>query len=71
MDISPLEVEVLERGMTSFSCPPSAVPYQEERKPLLSPLIGWAGLALVHRLWPAGLVVLLGPAALVAWRVWT
>jgi hypothetical protein len=70
-DISPLEVEVLERGMTSFACAPSAAPYQEERKPLLSPLIGWAGLALVHRLWPAGLVVLLVSAAPVARRVWT
>ena len=69
MEISPLEVEVLERGLTSFRCDPSAASYQEERAQLLSPLVGWAALALLHRLWPLGLLVGLGIGVLVTWRV--
>jgi hypothetical protein len=65
MDISPLEVEVLERGMTSFPCASPAAPYQEARRPTVSPVLGWAALALAHRLWPLGIVAGLGIAALV------
>ncbi len=70
-ELSPLEVEVLERGVTSFPCERPAAPYQEERKRMVSPLVGWAALALVHHLWPVGAVVGLGVAALVVWRVRT
>ena len=69
--MSPLEVEVLERGVTSFPCERPAAPYQEKRKLMVSPLVGWATLALLHRLWPVGVVVGLGVAALVVWRVQT
>jgi len=68
-ELSPLEVEVLERGVTSFACERPAAPYQEERKLMVSPLVGWAAFALLHRLWPVGVVVGLGVAALVVWRV--
>jgi hypothetical protein len=68
-ELSPLEVEVLERGVTSFPCERPAAPYQEETGRLVSPLLGWAALALLHRLWPVGVVVGLGVAALVVWRV--
>ena len=60
---------MLERGVTSFSCEQTAAPYQEERKLMVSPLVGWAALALLYRLWPVGVVVGLGIAALVVWRV--
>jgi len=69
--VSPLEVEVLERGVTSFPCERPAAPYQEERMLMVSPLVGWAALALLHRLWPVGVLVGLGVAALVVWRVQT
>lgn len=68
-ELSPLEVEVLERGVTTFSCQRTVAPYQEERKLMVSPLVGWAVVALLHRLWPVGVVVGLGIAALVVWRV--
>ena len=68
-ELSPLEVEVLERGVTSFPCERPAPPYREETKLMVSPLVGWAALALLHRLWPVGVVVGLGVAALVVWRV--
>jgi len=58
MAVSPLEVEVLERGLASFPCERPAAPYQETRKPVVSPVVGWAGLVLLHRLW--GLVGLAG-----------
>jgi choloylglycine hydrolase len=66
--VSPLELEVLERGIGSFSCGPAA-PYQEERQRIISPLVGWAALALFHRLWPLVVIVGLGLAALIVWRV--
>lgn len=68
-EFSPFEVEVLARGVTSFSCERSAAPYQEEKKLMVSPLVGWAALALVYRYWPVGVVLLLGVAVLVGWRV--
>jgi len=70
-DMSPLEVEVLERGVTSFPCGRMAAPYQEEGQLAVSPLVGWAALALLHRIWLVGLVVVCGVAALVlvVWRV--
>jgi choloylglycine hydrolase len=62
---SPLEVEVLERGVTSFPCERPAAPYQEEKERLLPPVVGWAALALLHRFWPLVLALGLGIAALV------
>jgi penicillin V acylase-like amidase (Ntn superfamily) len=69
IELSPLEVEVLERGLTSFRCEKPAAPYQEQKKLLVSPLVGWAAMTLLHRLWPLGAIVGLGVAALVIWRV--
>jgi hypothetical protein len=68
VELSPLEVEVLERGVTSFPCHPQAAAHQEEKNLFLSPLVGWAALTLLHRLWPVGVIVVLGVAALVVWR---
>jgi hypothetical protein len=68
-DISALEVEVLERGVTSFPCERPAAPYQEERNLLVSPKISWAALALFHHLWPVGIILVIGVVALVVWQV--
>ena len=70
-DISALEVEVLERGVTSFPCERPAAPYQEEKNLLISPKISWAAMALIHRLWPIVIVLVTGIVALVVWRVRT
>jgi penicillin V acylase-like amidase (Ntn superfamily) len=67
IELSALEVEVLERGLESFGCRAPAAPYQAERERLVSPLVGWAGLALLHRFWPIAAVAGLGVTALV-WR---
>jgi choloylglycine hydrolase len=69
-ELSPLEVEVLERGVSTFRCERPAAPYREERKLTVSPLVGWAALALLHRLSPVGGAVGLGVATLLVWRVW-
>jgi penicillin V acylase-like amidase (Ntn superfamily) len=68
-ELSPLEVEVLERGVSTFRCERPAAPYQDESRLTVSPLVGWAALALLHRLWPVGVAVGLGVAALLVWRV--
>ncbi|MGD8625687.1 MAG: hypothetical protein PVJ34_14200, partial [Anaerolineae bacterium] len=68
-EISPLELEVLEHGLDSFSCRGPAAPYQEERTQLLPPLVGWAGRAVIHRFWPVGALVGLG-IILLAGRRW-
>jgi hypothetical protein len=67
--LSPLEVEVLERGLASFGCAGPPAPYQAAVRPLVPPLVHWAALALLLRLWPLGIVSGLGIAALVLWRV--
>jgi hypothetical protein len=66
--LSEFEVEVLERGLEAFACERPAAPYQEEKGRLLSPVVGWAALALLHRYWPILLALGLGLAALVVWR---
>jgi len=70
-ELSPLEVEVLERGLRSFPCEQLAAPYQEEKRLMVPPLVGWAALALLHRLWPLGVVVGLSVVVLVVWRAQT
>jgi hypothetical protein len=69
MELSALEVEVLLRGLDSFPCERRAPPYQEETKPVLAPLVGWIGRALMHRLWPAMVLVVVATAGLVVWRL--
>jgi choloylglycine hydrolase len=69
MEQSPLEVEVLERGLASFPCERPAAPYQEERKPIIPPVVAWAALALLHRLWTVGVAVGLAVAATIVLRV--
>jgi choloylglycine hydrolase len=69
--LSPLKVEVLERFLDSFSCEQPTAPYQEETKLMVSPKVGWFIITLFHRLWPVGIVVGLGVAILVIWRVRT
>jgi len=66
--VSPLELEVLERGIGSFSCG-TAASYQEERQRMVSPLVGWTALALFHRLWLLVVIVGIGVTALIVWRV--
>jgi penicillin V acylase-like amidase (Ntn superfamily) len=68
IELSPLEVEVLERGLNSFGCERPAAPHQEQKERMLSPLVGWAALALLYRFWAVGLVLGLGAGALVVWR---
>jgi penicillin V acylase-like amidase (Ntn superfamily) len=67
-DFPPLLVEVLERGFQSFPCEQRAAPYQEESKRLIPPVVGWAVLALLYRIWPLGIVLGLGIVAVVVWR---
>lgn len=68
-DISPQEVEVLERGFEAFGCKHSVIPYQEEREQLLPPTVSWATLFLLRRFWPLGIVLLPSITILVVWRV--
>jgi hypothetical protein len=67
--VSAFEFEMMERGLESFACERTALQYQEEQKRLLPPVAGWVALALFYRYWPVGVVLLLGVAALVGWRV--
>jgi choloylglycine hydrolase len=67
--LSPFKVEVLERGLTGFPCERPAAPYQEAKARAISPLVGWVARALLHRLWPWGVVVGLGIVAIIVWRV--
>jgi choloylglycine hydrolase len=69
IELSAFEVEILERGLASFSCDEQATPYQAEVDPVLSPLVGWVALTLLHRLWPVGVVAALAVAGIVVWRV--
>jgi choloylglycine hydrolase len=68
-EASAFEVEVLERGIESYSCGRKTLQYQAEKELLLPPIVGWMILALLHRYWPVGIVLLLGVAVLVGWRV--
>jgi len=61
--------EVVGRGIESFGCGGTALQFQEEQERLLPPPVGWLALALFYRYWPVGLVLLLGIAILVGWRV--
>jgi penicillin V acylase-like amidase (Ntn superfamily) len=69
MQLSALEVEVLERGLASFPCDRTATAYQEESTRLVPPLVGWVALALLYRFWPVGIILVLGLVALGVWRV--
>ncbi len=68
-EVSVLGEEVMVRGMESFGCERTALEYQEEQKRLLPPIAGWVALALFYRYWLVMLVLLLGIAVLVGWRV--
>jgi choloylglycine hydrolase len=68
IELSALEVEVLERGLNSFACQRQVSPYQEEVERLLSPLVGWAALVLLHRFWVAGPILAFCCVVLVVWR---
>jgi hypothetical protein len=67
--VSNFEVEVLERGVAAFACDRPAAPYQEEKDQLLSPVVGWAALALFHRYWLVLPALGIGIGALVVRRV--
>jgi Flp pilus assembly protein TadB len=67
--VSAFEFEMMERGLESFACERTALQYQEEQKRLLPLVAGWVVLALFHRYWPVGVVLLVGVAVLVRWRV--
>jgi hypothetical protein len=56
--VSAFEFEMMERGLESFACERTALQYQEEQKRLLPPVVGWVAMALFHRYWPVGLVLL-------------
>ncbi|MEJ2597536.1 MAG: linear amide C-N hydrolase [Anaerolineales bacterium] len=69
MQLSALEVEVLERGLASFPCEKTAAAYQEESTRVIPPLVSWVALALLYRFWPVGIILGLGVVALAVWRV--
>jgi penicillin V acylase-like amidase (Ntn superfamily) len=69
MQLSALEVEVLERGLASFPCERTAAAYQEESTRVIPPLVSWVALALLYRFWPVGIILGLGVVALAVWRV--
>jgi hypothetical protein len=62
-------VEVLERGFQSFPCEQGAIPYQEESQQPIPPVVGWALFAVLHRIWPLRIAMVLGVVALFAWRL--
>ncbi len=68
-EVNAFEEDVMVRGFESFACERTARQYQEEQERLLSPVVGWAALALLYRYWPVVVVLLLGIAVLVGWRV--
>ena len=69
VEISELEVEVLERGISTFPCEQPPTPYQEEIKLLVSPVVGWAALTLFHRYWFVGIILGIGIVTLAIWRI--
>ena len=68
-EVNAFEEEVMVRGFESFACERKALQYQEEQERLLPPVVGWVTLALFYRYWPVGIVLLLGVAVLVGWRL--
>jgi penicillin V acylase-like amidase (Ntn superfamily) len=69
LELSNFEVEVLERGVSSFACRPAAAFYQDARTQIIPPLAGWVALALLHRYWPIVAGIGAGGIVLVAWRM--
>jgi penicillin V acylase-like amidase (Ntn superfamily) len=73
---SPLEIEVLLRGMASFPCRKDAPIGQagsplalEEGNLLLPPPVLWAGLAIFYWVWPVWVLLTLLSLAYVVWRM--
>jgi len=61
--------EVMGRGIESFGCERTTLQYQDEKEQLLPPTVGWMALAVFYRYWSLGIVLLLGIAVLVGWRI--
>ncbi len=73
---SPLEIEVLLRGMASFPCRKDApmgqvgaAPTLEEGNLLLPPPVLWAGLAILHWVWPVWALLTALSLAYLIWRM--
>ena len=73
---SPLEIEVLLRGMASFPCRKDALvgqtgapPALEDGNLLLPPHVVWAGLAVLHWVWPVWALLVVLSLAYVVWRM--
>ena len=76
VEYSPLEIEILLRGMTSFPCredaavgQASAPPALEDGNLLLSPLVLWAGLAVFHWVWPVWVLLTALSLGYLIWRM--
>jgi penicillin V acylase-like amidase (Ntn superfamily) len=73
---SPLEIEILLRGMSSFPCRKGAPIGQsgapstlEDGDLLLPPHVLWAGLAALHWVWPVWVVLTALSLAYLIWRM--
>ena len=76
VEYSPLEIEILLRGMSSFPCrkdapigQTGAPPTLEDGNLLLPPLVLWAGLAVFHWVWPVWIVLTALSLAYLIWRM--
>ena len=67
-DFSSLELEVLEHGLATFACKDTTAPQQEAIQALIPPVVVWAAITALHRLWPAGLLLAAGIVGLVVWK---
>ncbi|NIV27995.1 MAG: hypothetical protein GWN58_00365, partial [Anaerolineae bacterium] len=73
---SPLEIQILLRGMASFPCRKDAPIGQAGAPPaleggdlLLPPHVLWAGLAVLHWVWPVWVMLTALSLAYVIWRM--
>lgn len=72
MSLPPFLVDALLRGMESFSCVDGDVSTQPDLtlyRPLLPPTVIWAGLTVLHRVWPFWIPLVVLSLAFVIWRM--
>jgi hypothetical protein len=71
-DYPPVMVDVLLRGLASFSCtddPVSTTAGQlESYRPLVPPIMPWVGLTALHYAWPIWLALTVLSLVVVIWR---
>ena len=70
--LSPFLVDALLRGMESFPCVDDDISMQPDlvlHRPLLSPPLIWGGLAVLYRVWPFWVPLVVLSLAFVIWRM--